>query len=714
METAEIETFLEKQQLTYSHTKQNNDLTLSNKIDALKQKQFNNLGFTYNESWLENKTNIEFPKESKWLLSLGKKFAIPTNPKKIPIAHLIAEVEECIKTIRDEKERDLARNRFTHRLIEYKRGGGTKNERATYILKVYTDTQKLLYGYKNDIVITSADKGNKTVILYRTEYISKMQEIIGDKNTYKTMRNDPTNKLQRQNNKMINDLFKDNQISEQLKIKLNCNSAAAPRLYGLPKIHKKDTPLRPISSSIHVPCYKLSKHIGEILKNLISEEYNVKNATQVKEELKVLTLKEDDVVISFDAVSLFTNIPIYLAIKIIMKKWSTLSQHTDIKRNDFLKILNFCLNDNNYFMLDKTIYNQVFGMPMGNPLSPYIADIVLDYLLDETIHNLKQKNITITKIFKYVDDILAVVNKNDCYIILAELNSHHKKLQFTVEEETNNTLAYLDMKIIRNNNKLHFDWYTKPTSSGRILNYFSDQPTHHKINTAKNLINKITTISDEQFINNNFIKIRDILTNNNYPIKLTNKIINNAKSKINDITVKNQNNNSSQNKETNVRYMRIPYIKKLTANKHIKKIISNDEIIFAHRPVSTLNTIFTKTKTPINKEQQSNIVYQISCKGNVNPCSKIYIGTTKRSLGTRTKEHESDIKTKKETTALAQHIKYTGHTADLQSAKIIDRENNHNIRTTLESLHIQKNIRKTMNKKEDVDNISSIYNILLT
>ena len=34
-------------------------------------------------------------------------------------------------------------------------------------------------------------------------------------------------------------------------------------------------------------------------------------------------------------------------------------------------------------------------------------------------------------------------------------------------------------------------------------------------------------------------------------------------------------------------------------------------------------------------------------------CGLIYIGTTKRSLETRIKEHEADIKKQKETTAVA-------------------------------------------------------------
>lgn len=118
-----------------------------------------------------------------------------------------------------------------------------------------------------------------------------------------------------------------------------------------------------------------------------------------------------------------------------MDQWNNIQRFTDIPKQKFLKILQFCLNDNNYFVYNDKIYNQIFGMPMGNPLSPTIADIILDKLLDDTIEELKSKNIHIKTILKYVDDILAIVKRKDMEIILATLNKFHNKIQFTIEGE---------------------------------------------------------------------------------------------------------------------------------------------------------------------------------------------------------------------------------------------------------------------------------------
>ena len=127
--------------------------------------------------------------------------------------------------------------------------------------------------------------------------------------------------------------------------------------------------------------------------------------------LEKIELEEDETFISLDVVSLFTNIPIYLAIKNIIEKQENIKQHTNIKKSKFLHILNFCLKDNNYFKYMGQTFIQTFGIPMGKPLSPTIADIILDKLLDETIIDLKKQHINIKFIVKYVDDIFAIVKE---------------------------------------------------------------------------------------------------------------------------------------------------------------------------------------------------------------------------------------------------------------------------------------------------------------
>ncbi|XP_036317378.1 uncharacterized protein LOC118732355 [Rhagoletis pomonella] len=562
------------------------------------------------------------------------------------------------------------------------------------------------------MVITDADKGNKTVAMYGSEYIEKINKLLEDKNTYKTSRTDPTSTLQRKNNKIVDELYKAKHINKREKQLLTSTAAAAPRLYGLPKIHKPQVPLRPIASSVKVPCYKLSKYVGEILKPLISERYNVKNAFNLKERLTNISVCDEDVLVSFDVISLFTNIPTMLATKIIMIKWDQIQRTTSIPKHKFQQILDFCLKDNNYFMCNNKLYTQTFGMPMGNPLSPTIADIIMDDLLDNTISELKQHfNIDIKFINKYVDDIFAITNRNDVNTILETLNKYHPKLQFTMEMEENASIPFLDVRIHKNNNNIVLNWYSKPTSSGRLINYLSSQPRKYKINTAKNLIHKILTISDQKFHEANIEKIHSILKSNNYPNHLIRELI-----KQETMRIGNQQNKTPTTATANTpkKYYSVTYIPKLSEN-FDRSTLKEQNITLAYKTNNTLARIYTRTKSPLDKQQQNNVVYEIKCKGKENEnCGKVYIGTTKRTLGVRIAEHQTDIRKQKHSTALSQHILNSGHTADFTNTRIIDKEKREMTRYTLESLRILEKRENTINKKEDTDNIAAAYMLCIS
>lgn len=636
---------------------------------------------------------------------MGCKFALPITTDNFKAIPLIADIEQWVQSIKDDTEKNIVRSKIAGRISNYKRYI-SHSEREKFIIGVYEETKRLIKQHEEHIIITTADKGNKTVIMYKENYNKKMEELLEDKSTYRKCREDPTPKLEKTNNKLVNELYKKEYITLWDKTRLTSIAATSPTLYGLPKIHKDNIPLRPISSSQKVPCYNLSQHIGKILKNIISTEHNIKNSTQLKKDLDEVSLDTDDIIVSFDVVSLFTNIPTHLAIKNIMDKWSEIQTHTKIPRKTFLQLLKFCIMDNNYFKFNNDIYNQTYGMPMGNPLSPTIADIVLDTLLDDVIKDLEGKNVRIKVLKKYVDDIFAIINKNDETVIMKTLNTYHQKLKFTIEKEINGEIPYLDMKIIKNGEKLTTNWYTKSTASGRILNYNSTQPTSMKINTATNLIKTVHNISDQKYRDNNINKIREILLKNNYPSGIINKLLDKH---YKDTDVQQI---SSTNNEKN--FISVPYIPRMTENKILKSIIDDNNTTIAYKSNETLRRIFSRQTTKTDKLQQNDVVYEITCKGTeAEECNKVYVGTTKRKLDTRLREHEADINKGRESTGLAQHVKEHKHTVDLKNVRILDKEKMTNKRYTLESLRIQERLHKSLNTKEDKDGSNLQYSVVI-
>ena len=91
-------------------------------------------------------------------------------------------------------------------------------------------------------IILRADKGVVLVVMDRKEYIRKMKEILDDTNTYRSLNTDPTVK---QKNKFINILRRiktEKKLEDTTYRRMYPTEASSPKLYGLPKIHKKNTP----------------------------------------------------------------------------------------------------------------------------------------------------------------------------------------------------------------------------------------------------------------------------------------------------------------------------------------------------------------------------------------------------------------------------------------------------------------------------------------
>ncbi|XP_075167711.1 uncharacterized protein LOC142239835 [Haematobia irritans] len=274
-----------------------------------------------------------------------------------------------------------------------------------------------------------------------------------------------------------------------------------------------------------------------------------------------------------------------------------------------------------------------------------------------------------------------------------------------MEIETDNKLPYLDILLIKENGKFITDWYQKDTASGRIMNFFSNHPRSMLINTAKNLVNRVLTISDNKFHKNNRKKLQNILQENNFPPKLIKELISSYKTYLDKENIE---------KEPKI-YRSLSYVKGISERITNSNIVDKNNVNIAHKNYNTLKNIFTKTKDKTPIMETSNVIYQITCNGdNKEPCDKMYIGTTKNKLKTRLSGHKSDIKlrnnNKLQKTALGTHCATTKHHPNFDDVRVLERESSNSKRLTLEMLYINNvPTEKRMNYKSDTDNIAHIY-----
>ena len=122
------------------------------------------------------------------------------------------------------------------------------------------------------------------------------------------------------------------------------------------------------------------------------------------------------------------------------------------------------------------------------------------------------------------------------------------------------------------------------------------------------------------------------------------------------------------------------------------------------------NILKTKdNKQDANKDTQG-AAYKVNCLD----CEQCYIGETGRTIKIRLKEHKQDVVRGKENiSGLSKHIRDTNHNIDWDNIYILNKKNDFQKRKFKEAVAIRKMTKKTMNKKEKVKTISSIWENLI-
>ena len=101
----------------------------------------------------------------------------------------------------------------------------------------------------NPRMVLTVDKGVAMVIMDQEDYTNKPQALLQDTNTCKVLTKDPTSQLKNKVISLLKDIKHTGGLTTHKYKQLYTTSAVPPKFYGLPKIHKTGTPLRPIVSS---------------------------------------------------------------------------------------------------------------------------------------------------------------------------------------------------------------------------------------------------------------------------------------------------------------------------------------------------------------------------------------------------------------------------------------------------------------------------------
>ena len=255
---------------------------------------------------------------------------------------------------------------------------------------------------------------------------------------------DPTSRFERKIMDKLRELKRMREINETTLASIRPTASRTPRLYGLPKIHKPDVPLRPIVSSINSPTYHLAKYVTQVIGPLAGQTTSfVKNSRHFVEKIKDEIIREDEVMVSFDVKSLFTNVPLDEALQVIqdrLNQYTSLAERTRLSPDSITRLLELCLRST-YFSFQEELYEQTEGAAMGSPVSSVVANIYMEHFEDLAVTTAPDP----LRVWKrYVDDTFCIWKKTTVQETLSHLNGIRPTIQFTVEEEQEGVLPFLD------------------------------------------------------------------------------------------------------------------------------------------------------------------------------------------------------------------------------------------------------------------------------
>ena len=377
----------------------------------------------------------------------------------------------------------------------------------------------------HSIIIKEADKGSAVVIMDRDFYRDKIVQMLNDPNFYQ----ETDEKADKRTRNLILKLLKkyDSELYEEEKDYIANFIFSSSYFYGLPKIHKSteiseaiaeqnsefveilrpsDLKFRPIVGGPNSVSQRLSHFVDIILKPLCE-----KVPSFIRDDLDFLnhlptTVSPDSELITFDVVSLYTNIPHELGLTAV-SYW--LEKHSEailprISKDFILDSLQLILQSN-VFYFDSKYYIQKKGTAMGTKMAPTYATLVLGYLENIMYENVENQ---------YGCDFAVYIKQNwfrfldDCFILWdsdipienfqSDLNNLNENIQFTLNRSKTD-IPFLDVSVrIAEDNSIHTDIFSKSTDTHNYLNFKSSHPKHTKLNIPFNLASRIITITNTE------------------------------------------------------------------------------------------------------------------------------------------------------------------------------------------------------------------------
>lgn len=545
-----------------------------------------------------NLTNIKVPNDIALILGFGPKFCFPPRNN---LENTISFLDDFCASLEYSFPLETHNEAYKQLSIEISKDSYHCAPTQVVWLDFLNYRMSKFKKLHPKTLIMRSDKGKHTVLIDKSEYVEKMNNLVLFTDDYVRIDSVNLTLLERKNNAFAHLLTKSGTILCKSEYLDSCTSLA--RMYGLIKIHKRNYPVRPITSACGSPGFKLAKlFTGMLSETFFEQGFHVKNSLEFVEMTENVVVEDDEIMISFDVISMFTNIPIDHMITLIKTRAQAFFLKYNIDFKLLERILIFLLRECAVFQWNNLTYRQKDSLAMGSPLSPILAKILMNDIINCVLPklNFKPKLLAL-----YVDDSFWVVKKSEVDRILSLLNDYHPKIKFTVEKESNKRINFLDITIIRGNSGLVTNWYKKPFASSRLLNYFSHHEKACISETAAAYVRMVLNLSNADFFVQNRRILIDILRLNSFPETEIIGIMHDNYTLMRKLI--------SKERYTG-KYVPIKYRGRLTQRlkQKIHPFLCNARLVGV--PDRVDSTHFSHIKDPISMNNKSNVVILFTCK----------------------------------------------------------------------------------------------------
>ena len=217
-------------------------------------------------------------------------------------------------------------------------------------------------------------------------------------------------------------------------------------------------------------------------------------------------LPEGAILCTVDVVGLYPSIPHEEGLEALKGVLERREDKT-ISTDTLLELAHVVLK-NNFFQFNDDFYQQLRGTAIGTKCAPSYAILFLAALEEKLLADAQDKPWVW---WRYIDDIFLIWQHGEEKLrdFITFLNGAHDSKKFTAEWSTER-VNFLDVQVIKQDDNLITDLFTKPTDTHLLLHRASCHPNHTKKGIPYSQALRIRRIcSEEQFFVN---RVADLKT----------------------------------------------------------------------------------------------------------------------------------------------------------------------------------------------------------